>query len=173
MSSRRALGIEGRFYTNGLELKHKLQKKRLKEAEVPREVSSVTEEQQNWAQDFFNEEVLAVLGSGKYHLAPGYDHFLVDPIKWNRWGLERQAQHIISFRQFIAKSYDSYSKPSSTGHKASPPGTKRRAELPEPEIFGDRSADLTPPAKKLTPLRLSKVAGEICLPINCACVVRS
>jgi len=44
MSSRRALGIEGRFYTNGLELKHKLQKKRLKEAEVPREVSSVTEE---------------------------------------------------------------------------------------------------------------------------------
>ena len=24
MSSRRALGIEGRFYTNGLELKHKL-----------------------------------------------------------------------------------------------------------------------------------------------------
>ena len=53
MSSRRALAIEGRFYTNGLELKHKLQKKRLKEAEVPREVSSVTEEQQNWAQDYF------------------------------------------------------------------------------------------------------------------------
>lgn len=75
MSSRRALAIEGRFYTNGLELKHKLQKKRLKEAEVPREVSSVTEEQQNWAQDYF----------------------LVDPIKWNRWGLEREAQHIIHF----------------------------------------------------------------------------
>ena len=53
MSSRRALAIEGRFYTYGLELKHKLQKKRLKEAEVPREVSSVTEEQQNWAQDYF------------------------------------------------------------------------------------------------------------------------
>ena len=97
MSSRRALAIEGRFYTNRLELKHKLQKKRLKEAEVPREVSSVTEEQQNWAQDFFNKEVLAVLGSGKYHLAPGYDHLLVDPIKWNCWGLERQAQHIIPF----------------------------------------------------------------------------
>ena len=53
MSSRRALAIEGRFYTYGLELKHKFQKKRLKEAEVPREVSSVTEEQQNWAQDYF------------------------------------------------------------------------------------------------------------------------
>lgn len=75
MSSRRALAIEGRFYTNGLELKHKLQKKRLKEAEVPREVSSVTEEQQNWAQDYF----------------------LVDLIKWNRWGLEREPQHIIHF----------------------------------------------------------------------------
>ena len=130
-----------------------------KEAEVLREVSSVTEELQNWAQDFFNEEVRAVRGLGKYRLALGYDHFLVDPIKWNRWGLERQAQHISSFRQFIAKSYDSYSKPSSAGHKASPAGTKRRAELPEPELFGDRSADLTPPAKKLTPLRLSKVAG--------------
>ena len=35
----------------------------------------------------------------------------------------------------------------------------RRAELPEPELFRDRSADLTQPAKKLTPLRLSKVAG--------------
>ena len=97
MSSRRALAIEGRFYINGLELKHKLQKKRLKEAEVPREVSSVTEELQNWAQDFFNEEVRAVRGLGKYRLAPGYDHFLVDPIKWNRWGLEREAQHIIHF----------------------------------------------------------------------------
>ena len=81
MSSRRALGIEGRFYINGLELKHKLQKKRLKEAEVPREVSSVTEELQNWAQDFFNEEVQAVRGLEKYRLAPGYDHFLEDPIK--------------------------------------------------------------------------------------------
>ena len=132
MSSRRALAIEGHFYTNGLELKHKLQKKRLKEAEVPRGVSSVTEELQTWAQDFFNEEVPAVRGLGKYRLAPGYDHFVIDPIKWNRWGLERQAQHISTFRQFIAKSYDSYSKPSSAGHKAWPAGTKRGAELPEP-----------------------------------------
>ena len=68
MSSRRALAIEGRFYTNGLELKHKLQKKRLKEADVPREVSSVTEELQNWAQDFFNEEVRAVRGLYVYLL---------------------------------------------------------------------------------------------------------
>lgn len=33
MSSRENLGIEGRFTTNGLELKHKLQKKKLREME--------------------------------------------------------------------------------------------------------------------------------------------
>jgi len=38
MSARKRIGIEGRFYTNGLDFKHKLQKKRLREGEIPNEV---------------------------------------------------------------------------------------------------------------------------------------
>ena len=42
MDARKSLGIEGCFYMNGLELKHKLQKKRLSEANFPKEVYAVT-----------------------------------------------------------------------------------------------------------------------------------
>jgi hypothetical protein len=48
MSARKALGIHGRFYTNGLELEHKLQKKLLEEADIPKEVSAVTAGLQTW-----------------------------------------------------------------------------------------------------------------------------
>ena len=160
MSARKRLGIEGRFYTNGLELKHKLQKKRLRETDVPKEVSSVTAELQKWSEEFYVEESRAVRGLGKYRLAPGYDQFHIDPVKWNRWGPERQSQHISSFREFVPKAYDSYRKPSSAGHKTSPKAGKRRAELPEPKLFADR-VPVNPPPKKIavTPLRLTKV-GE-------------
>lgn len=159
MSARKRLGIEGRFYTNGLELKHKLQKKRLREGEIPNEVACVSEELQTWSEEFYIEEARAIRGLGKYRLAPGYDHYHVDPTKWNRWSPERQSQHVNSFREFVPKSYDSYKKPSSAGHKTSPKSNKRRAELPEPEIFADRIPDVNPQAKKtaVSPLRLSKV----------------
>ena len=155
MSSRKRLGIEGRFYTNGLELKHKLQKKRLREADIAKEVLAVTEQLQKWSEEFYVEEIRAIRGLGKYRLAPGYDHFQVEPTKWSRWGPERQSQHIKAFREFVPKSYDSYKKPASAGHKTSPKSNKRRAELPEPELFADRVPEYNPPA--VTPLRLSKV----------------
>ena len=159
MSARKRIGIEGRFYTNGLDFKHKLQKKRLREGEIPNEVACVSEELQKWSEEFYIEEARAIRGLGKYRLAPGYDHFHIDPIKWNRWSPERQCQHIKSFREFVPKSYDSYKKPSSAGHKTSSKSNKRRAELPEPEIFADRIPDVNPQAKEtgVAPLHLSKV----------------
>ena len=74
-------------------------------------------------------------------------------------GVLRQCQHINSFREFVPKSYDSYKKPSSAGHKTSSKSNKRRAELPEPEILADRIPDVNPQAKEtgVAPLRLSKV----------------
>jgi hypothetical protein len=42
LSARENLGINGRFYTNGLELKHKLQMKNMREEDVPKEVAAVT-----------------------------------------------------------------------------------------------------------------------------------
>ena len=104
MSARKRLGIEGPFYTNGLELKLKLQKKRLRDGEIPNEVACVSEELQKWSEEFSIEEARAIHGLDKYRLAPGYDHFHVDPTKWNRWSPERQCQHINLFREFVPKS---------------------------------------------------------------------
>ena len=59
LEARQDLGIEGRFYTNGLELKHKLQKKKLTESEIPKEVSVVTDVLQKWSEDFACEEMRA------------------------------------------------------------------------------------------------------------------
>ena len=81
MSSRKSLSIEGHFYTNGLELKHKLQKKSLREADIPKEVSAVTKQLQMWPEEFYIEESRAIRGLGKYRLAPGYDHFQTEPTK--------------------------------------------------------------------------------------------
>lgn len=60
MSARQSLGIEGRFYTNGLELKHKLQKKRLRECEIPNKVADVSAELQKWSEEFYVEEARAI-----------------------------------------------------------------------------------------------------------------
>ena len=78
LSARQNLGITGRFYTNGLELKHRLQKKRLREDEIPKEVADVTSMLERTT-EFYLEEERAVRGLGKYRLAPGYDQFQVDP----------------------------------------------------------------------------------------------
>ena len=153
MSSRESLGIEGRFDMNGLELKHKLQKKRLREAQVPREVSHVMKELQKWS-----EKTRAISNLGKYRLALRYDQFQVDPVRWNRWGPERQTQHVTPFRQFVPKSYDSYKKANSAGKKTSPKSKKRRAELPEAELFVDRvsPSDQTSSSFNVSPLHLTR-----------------
>lgn len=91
LSARGNLGIEGRFYMNGLELKHQLQEKRMAKEEVPKESAAVTAQVFTWAEEFYLEDERVIQGLGKYHLAPGYDHFLVDAVKWNRWGPARQA----------------------------------------------------------------------------------
>ena len=138
LSARESLSIEGRFYTNGLELKHKLQKKRMAEEDVPKEVAAVTSQLLTWAEDLYLEQERAIQGLGKYHLAAGYDRFQVDPVTWNRWGPARQAQHLEAFRAFVPRSYDTYVKAKSAGLKATPNVTKRRTQLPEPELFMDR-----------------------------------
>ena len=58
---------------------------------------------EKWITEFYLKEERAVRGLGKYRLAPGYDQFQVDPVKWNRWGPERQAQHLSALRNFTPK----------------------------------------------------------------------
>ena len=66
---------------------------------------------EKWTREFYLEEERAVCGLGKYRHAPGYDHFQVDPVKWNRWGPERQAQDLSTLHNLTLKSYDIYKKP--------------------------------------------------------------
>ena len=61
MSSRQSLGIEGRFTTNGLELKHKLQKKKLKEEDIPKEVNAVAKVLHTWVKEYYIEEERALI----------------------------------------------------------------------------------------------------------------
>lgn len=48
--ARENLGIERRFYTNGLELKHKFQKKKMAKEGVPKEVAPVTAQLFTWVE---------------------------------------------------------------------------------------------------------------------------
>ena len=52
MSAREKLGMKGRFYINGLELKHKLKKKQMAEESIPKEIAVETAKLQNWTEDF-------------------------------------------------------------------------------------------------------------------------
>ena len=121
---------------------------RLRERDIPKKVAEVTAELQTKWKEFFMEEARAIHGLGKNRLSPGYNHFYVDPAKWNRRSPERQRQHISCFHEFVPKSYNSYKKPSSAGHKTLLRSNRRRAKLP----------DANPPAKKasVSPLYLSK-----------------
>ena len=106
---------------------------------------------ERWTKEFYLEEE-SVRGLGKYRLAPGYDQFRVDPVKWNRWGPERQAQHLSALRNFTPKSYDMHKKPRAAGLKTSPEIKTRRVNLPEPEIFTDRIEIDNDKPKAVTPI---------------------
>ena len=94
MSACEKLGMKGRCYTNGPELKHKLQKKQMAEENIPKEVAAVTAKLRNLIEDSHEEEVRAMKGLGKYRLPPGYESFYVDPSKWNTFSVERQNSHV-------------------------------------------------------------------------------
>lgn len=161
MSARHRLGIEGRFTTNGLELKHKLQKKKMREEDIPKEVSAVAKMLHSWVSEYYIEEERALRSLGKFRLAPGYEKFQVDPLRWNKWGTERQKQHVQAFRKFTPLLADKYKKPLSAGSKCSPTNKRRRTELPEPQLFVTRAeVNIPPPAKKVSPLRLQKPSGQ-------------
>ena len=86
LSARKELGIEGRYYSNGLELKHKLQKKKLREAEIPKEVTRVSETLLAWANDnYYLEATKALRGFGKYRLAKEYRDFERAPEVWIKY----------------------------------------------------------------------------------------
>ena len=169
MSAREKLGMKGRFYTKGLELKHKLQKKLMAEENIPKEVALVTAKLQNWIEDF-HEEVRALRGLGKYRLSPGYESYYVNPCKWNTWSVERQNFNVKKYAQFNPRSYDACWKPVLAGLKKAP--KKRRVREPEADLFVDILEEWIPKKvikqsshkastkkKSVTPIRLKRPIG--------------
>ena len=167
MSAREKLGMKGRFYTNDLELKYKLQKKQMAEENIPKGVAAVTAKLQNWIEDFHEEEVRALRGLGKYRLSAGCETFFVDPCKWNTWSVERQNSHVKKYAQFNPRSYDTYRKLVLASLKKAP--KKRRAREPEADLFVDRLVESIPKKvikqschkastqeKNVTPIRLKR-----------------
>ena len=158
LSARDELGITGRFYSNGLELKHRLLKKKLSDLSSPSDIASSSRSLTKWAQEnYLDEARKAIIGQGKYRLAAGYQMFFTTPVAWIRWSQERRSQHFEAFLNYNPKSFNRYVKPVDAGAKRKP-GEKRRATLPEPDLFSDRISQQppTPSNDTVTPLKLTK-----------------
>jgi len=162
MSARTRHEITQRFTTNGLEAKHRLQKKVLREDRVKKEVVSVSERLSGWAASYYTEARKAIRGIGKYRLSTAYQHFFVEPAMWVQWSEERRNQHFQAYMDGAASNF-AFTKPSSAGRKPDSSGkNQRRSRLPEPEVFSDRierseddSVVLSAPATVL-PLRIKR-----------------
>ena len=79
LSARENAGIESLYYTNELELKHRLQKNKLVESNIQKNVDPKNNMLQKWMEEFNREEIRAAQGLGKYNLAQEHQTFAVDP----------------------------------------------------------------------------------------------
>ena len=121
LSAGESLGINGPFYSNGLEPLHRLLKKKLNDLFCSGDIKSVSEDLMKWSSNNFLEEAhKALRGQGKYRLAPGFQHFTVDPVTWMRWSPNRRAQHFEAFLVYQASGSGKYTKPSDAGKKSKP-----------------------------------------------------
>ena len=156
MSARESLKISGRFYSNGLELKHHLLKKKLSDLNSDTDIKSVTETLTKWVnENYLDEAKKAITGHGKYRLSIGYEQFYVDPVTWLRWNTNRRNQHFQTSLAFNPSSYNKYKKPAEAGWKRKP-GSKRRADMPEPDIFDDIVPFVQKNVNQVTPLKITK-----------------
>ena len=159
LNSRGRHGISKLLTTNGLKLKHWLQEKVLTEDEVPKQIVSVSQSLKKWIETYFKEAKRAVIGIGKYRLSPVFSSFYVDPAIWVQWSEERRNQHFKAFVQ-SAQSLMTYEKPNLAGRKPGNSGNqKRRARLPEPELFEERIIE-EEPNEQVTPVKIRRTGND-------------
>ena len=140
LHAQQELGIDGRYDNNGLELKHKQQKKKLNElVGKTTDVEKCSSVLNKWIEEnYMNEVSLAIRGLGKYRLASGYEQFLVAPHVWARMTQESRDLKISELMNFTVKPSSLFKKPVDAGKKCAPP-QKRRANQIVPELFIDRT----------------------------------
>ena len=122
----------------GLELKHRLQKKKLVERNIEKKVDPKNNILQKWMEKFNREEIRAVQGLGKYHLAQEHQTLAADPATWDKRGKQRQIEKINLFHQYSPSAFDAYKKPKNAFLETTPWVNKRRARLPELQLFEKR-----------------------------------
>ena len=110
--------------------------------------------------------LLAIIGFGKYRLAPGYEHLKEYPKLWSSLSLQTQEAKIKYFMKFNPHPSREYEneKPSNAGKKDSKKRTKRRSKQ-EPELFKDR-VEVQKPKSVVPPLKIKKKANnwQVCHP---------
>lgn len=108
----------------------------------------ITNMLRDWTASYRNEATKSLRGLGKYRLAPGFQQFFVDPVRWYQWSTERRRQHCDAFFHHKPKIGETFARPSNAGLKGN--GTqKRRRDESEADLFVDRFSNM--PAKKATP----------------------
>ena len=122
------LSISGRFYQNGQENPHRLQKKFSSDHKISRTVTEVNKALANWTKEYHMEAVRALRDMGKYRLSVSHNQFFVSPTTWDRWSSESRQQHDTTFLAFILSQSQQYKKPAAAGHEKGVQ-RKRRAHL--------------------------------------------
>ena len=113
------MGIEGRFYNNPLENRHKGQKKKIEEeVEKSRDLRKIINAIEKWIDENYLQEIsLALRGLGKYRLARSFENLFVDATTWLRISPENREVKIKYFQTYNPKPSTSYKKPSNAGKK--------------------------------------------------------
>ena len=126
---------------------------------MPKQIVSVSQSLKKWIETYFKEAKRAVIGIGKYRLSPVFSSFYVDPAIWLQWSEERRNQHFKAFVQ-SAQSLMTYEKPNLAGRKPGNSGNqKRRARLPEPELFEERIIE-EEPNEQVTPVKIRRTGND-------------
>ena len=90
-----------------------------------------------WVNTYQDESQKALHYIGKYRVANEFVDFRRTPEVWNRYSATKKEEVINAFNKFVPRSYQ-YEKPKSAGYKPNAGKQKRRARLPDPEMFKER-----------------------------------
>lgn len=144
IEAREEHGIEKRYTTNALENQHRIEKKELKEDQIPKHMVAVSEKLGEWVQSYYTEARRAIRGIGKYRLAPDLQYLFVEPAVWCSWSDSRRDKYFAKFMKAKPLAY-AFEIDENAGKKPKSRKKKRRSEK-EPEVFISQE---TAPVKKL------------------------
>uniref|UniRef100_A0A7M5X2F9 Uncharacterized protein n=1 Tax=Clytia hemisphaerica TaxID=252671 RepID=A0A7M5X2F9_9CNID len=116
IEARDAHGITKRYTTNALENQHRIERKELKEDQIPKHMADVSEKLGECVQSYYTEARRAIRGIGKYRLAPDYQYLAVEPGTWCSWNDEKRDVYFEKFMRARPLAY-AFEIPENAGKK--------------------------------------------------------